>query len=334
MKNKESELEMNKKRSPDFQRNKELEEVLRSTNNLLSTLDTGVTKPDKPVIFIMGVPRCGSTLTLQWFSSLGEFAYPSNLIARFYGNPYLGVKIQKILLDLDNQNQLGLKGSVNDFKSMLGKTSGALSPSEFWYFWRQFYDFGEIQILTDDELKKVDTSSFVHGIGGMEEASGLPVVLKGMILNWHIPHLNSLFDKAIFINIERDDFFNAQSLYFARKQFYGNVNNWFSYKPEEYSFLKEASPLQQVAGQVVFTKNAIKQGMDVISSEKKITISYKDFCENPIKLYHELAGKMSLQGYDLPGSYSGIDSYAVHDMVKLTHEEQVEINDALVKYSR
>ena len=36
------------------------------------------------VVLVVGGPRSGSTVMMQWLASSGVFAYPSNLLSRFY----------------------------------------------------------------------------------------------------------------------------------------------------------------------------------------------------------------------------------------------------------
>jgi hypothetical protein len=331
----ESKLEMNRVRTQDFARYQKLEDVLKEVNLYVASISLHhYSIPKYPVIFIMGCPRSGSTLMLQWLSSLGLFTYPSNIIARFYSNPYLGAKIQQILVDYDKENQIGLNSETLKYESTLGKAKGALSPSEFWYYWRQFYQFGEIQKLSDEQLKTVDTKLFVKGLAGLEAAYDLPMVLKGMILNWHIPHLNNIFEKVLFINVIRDDFFNAQSLYFARKKFYGNFENWFSYKPIEYEFLKNEVPLIQVAGQVVFTKKAVSEGLStIIPKYKKLNVDYEQFCEEPSLFYYKLRKKLSQQGYDIPIKYNGLSQFESMDDVRLNKNEILKLRSYLEKFN-
>ncbi len=91
--------------------------------------------------------------------SLRSFSYPSNLIARFYKNPYIGILAQQSLLEYDPLNQLGFDSTKIEYSSNLGKTIGALNPSEYWYFWREFFNFGEINILSEGELEKIDSKN-------------------------------------------------------------------------------------------------------------------------------------------------------------------------------
>ena len=108
-----SEMYDNDQRASFFKRNDDLEIALTDLNNLISTVNCEVefSQPERPIVLLMGCPRAGSTLMLQWLASLGVFSYPSNLIARFYKNPFIGIRAQQSLLELDPLNQLGFTKS-------------------------------------------------------------------------------------------------------------------------------------------------------------------------------------------------------------------------------
>jgi hypothetical protein len=321
----DSNLEMNKFRSPEFQRNKKLEEVLKEVNNLIENIvSLKRSSPKYPIIFIIGVPRCGSTLFLQWIASLNTFGYPSNLIARFYKSPYLGARIQQILIDYDIDGQIDFNRKIA-FKSKLGRSNGALSPSEFWYFWRRFFHFGEIQVLSEKELKNVDYKNFVGNIAGLEAALNKPLAMKAMILNWHLSLLSSLFKHVLFVNIKRNPFFNAQSLLLARKKFFSDINRWYSYKPKEYTFLKKLTPFQQVAGQVYYTKQSIGDGLKKIDPSRYINVDYETFCVNPLKYFKIILKKFEEMGCKLPEKYSGLKSFVNSNKLRLQSKEKDEI---------
>ena len=128
------------KRQAEFQRNENLERLLKEINSILEAAEDTILihyrMPKYPVIFVVGAPRCGSTLVMQWLARTGKFAYPSNLLSRFYGAPYIGAKIQKLITDpeYDFNNELFDFDNEISFESNLGKTKGALEPNEFWYF--------------------------------------------------------------------------------------------------------------------------------------------------------------------------------------------------------
>ena len=289
-----------KQRSDAFKKNNDLELVLAEINRLIAPLNQeNLTLPKKPIILVMGCARSGSTLLMQYLASLGNFSYPTNLIARFYKNPYLGILIQKALVELDDSNQIGFKSEITEFNSDLGKTSGALQPSEFWYFWREYFKFSTYNFLSENEQELVDTNLFFKKLSAFESLTNKPLLMKGMMLNWNIPYLYSIYNKFIFINLERDVIDNAQSLLQARQSFFGDKTKWYSFKPLEYESLKNKTPEEQVIGQVMYTQNAIKQGLKEIPLSNQITINYNEFCLNPSSIIGALNLKFKSLGLEL-----------------------------------
>ena len=296
-----AEMYDNNQRNSYYKKDDNLETALSDLNNLIGDVHPNLENqvPEQPIILIMGCPRSGSTLFLQWLSTLGIFSYPSNLIARFYKNPYIGIRTQQALLEYDPLNQLGFNETQTNFSSSLGKTIGALSPSEYWYFWREYFKFGELNILSSEELNNVDSTRFLSQLSAFEQLTGKPLAMKGMLLNWHIPYLHKINKKFIFIDIRRDHYFNAQSLLFARDNFFGNRNKWYSFKPEEYNSLKDKTPLEQVAGQVIYMRNAIDKGMSEIPEQNKIVLDYNDFCDAPKNVLKQIELKYMELGHQL-----------------------------------
>jgi len=298
----------NSKRTPFFKKDESLETALSDLNNLIDGVDCPINtiETQSPIILIMGCARSGSTLLLQWLASSGLFSYPSNLIARFYKNPYIGIRTQQSLLEFDPLNQLGFKEPKLDFSSSLGKTNGALGPSEYWYYWRTFFNFkNDAQILSPEQLEMVDGKNFIKKLLAFEQLTNKPLALKGMLLNWHIPYLFNLNKKFLFVNVNRDPFLNAQSLLMARENFFGDRSKWYSFKPAEYKSLKDKDPLTQVAGQVLYTRKAISEGFSQIPEDNIINIEYTDFCLNPkgfldtlVHKFNKLGGRIESENFN------------------------------------
>ncbi len=322
----------NSKRTSFFKKDANLETALSDLNELIDGVECHIdtNEASSPIILIMGCARSGSTLLLQWLASSGLFSYPSNLIARFYKNPYLGIRTQQALLDFDPLNQLGFKETKLDFSSSLGKTNGALGPSEYWYYWRTFFKFdNDTQILTQDQLDKVDGNTFIKKLLAFEQLTNKPLALKGMLLNWHIPYLYSLNQKFIFINVNRDPLLNAQSLLMAREKFFGDRNKWYSFKPAEYNELKDESPITQVAGQVIYTRKAVSEGLSHIPEENIMNIEYADFCSNPKEFLDVLAVKFNELGGKI--AHGNVNQ----DLLKPFDERKdIKLSDSEVKFLR
>ncbi|MEO6307302.1 MAG: sulfotransferase [Nitrospiraceae bacterium] len=307
-------------REQAFKRNASLERLLHALNDLLACSEKAALEyysgeqESYPVVFVMGPHRSGSTLFMQWLANTGIAAYPSNLLSRFYGAPAIGAQIQLLLTDprFNFRNEiLDFNISVT-FESENGKTKGALSPNEFWYFWRRFLPFGELEWLSDEELfRVVDREKLVAELTTLTRVFGKPFALKSMILNYNIPFLDAIFKKALFVQIRRDPVTTVASILEARKRQFGSENEWYSFKIPEYLQLKDLDPITQSAGQVHYINKAVTQGMATVDKSRKLVVQYEEFCQNPGKFYDALIEKLNENGCSIDSSYNGESTFGI-----------------------
>ncbi len=327
-------------RQPEFKRNEKLEELLREINSILEVAEAKIVKlfhmPRYPLILIVGCARSGSTLMMQWLAKTGKFAYPSNLLSRFYGAPYIGAKIQKLLTDpeYDFNSEILDFGDEISFNSNLGKTRGALEPHEFWYFWRRFIPNTDPEVLDDKALVKVKTKQFVAELAAIEAVFDKPVAMKGHILQFNIPFLSNILKKVLFVFIKRNPFYNIQSLLEARVTYFGDRRPWYSVKPKEYDTLKDLDPFSQVAGQVYFTNKAVQQGLKQIDASRWLQLNYEDFCESPSKVFSQILEKLKNQGMEIGNwEYEGPKNFQPTNQVRLPTEDCRKIIAAYKRFS-
>ena len=313
-------IENEAKRQKNFSRNQSLETLLVELEMLLEpsehkAIKSILNEPHIPLIFIVGPHRSGSTLFLQWLASTGQFAYPTNLLSRFYYAPIIGAKIQQLLTDerYNFRNEICDFNQLVDYNSENGKTKGALSPNEFWYFWRRFLPFEDIDYLPDEELlDKVDIQTMKAEFAGLLEVFQKPFALKAMILNYNIPFLNEIFEKCVFVYTKRDPIANIESALKARERQLGNINEWYSFKiPEYYDLKKISDPVEQTAKQILCINEAIERGLENVEDHKKIVVPYEDFCIKPKKYYYEIVDKVSKNGYNIEKEYNGEEHFNI-----------------------
>lgn len=284
-----AEMYDNASRVPAFRRDPSVEARLRELNSLIRRVPMDCREAaDKPIVLIMGCARAGSTLMMQFLASLGIFSYPSNLIARFYANPYVGLLTQRVLFECGSEGSPQATGEAR-FESSLGKTRGLLEPNEFWYFWRQYFRFGEIERLSAKELQAVAHGEFLNKLYSFAFLTGKPLVLKGMMLNNHLPYLSSINPRFVFVHLRRATLYNAQSLLLAREKFFGDRRKWYSFKPVEYDEVASCGPLEQVVRQVVCANRAVASGLRSVPPANRVDITYEEFCADPAVLLDKLA---------------------------------------------
>jgi len=302
-------------RTKKFKVNDTLEDFLNEINNDLwhsEKILLNKAEPDYPIIFMMGTQRSGSTLFLQWLANLEDIAYPTNFMSRLYKTPIIASKLQLLLTDerYNYRNEIKDFNSSINFKSENGKTKGALSPNEFWYFWKRFLPYKDLDYLSTEELfEKVDVETLKAEFTGITDVYKKPFAIKSMILNYNIDFLNKIFEKAIFIYNKREVLANIESTLNARQEQFGTINEWYSFKIPEYSKLKNLNPYEQVAGQIYHINRAVETGLENVEDHKKMVVNYEEFCENPERFYIELKAKLKLQGYLIESEYKGPESF-------------------------
>ena len=326
-------------RTQAFKRNSSLEDLLSNMNDSLSCAESKAIRSyssgyeDYPIVFVMGPHRCGTTLFMQWLANSGVVAYPTNLLSRFYGAPVIGSQIQLMLTDpgYNFRNEILDFNSPISFESENGKTKGALAPNEFWYFWRRFLPFKELDWLADEELfRVVDYDKLVSELTTLTRIFGKPFALKGMILNYNIPFLDAIFNKALFVQIKRDPVTNIASILEARKRQLGSENEWYSFKIPEYPQLKDLDPITQSAGQLHFINTAVTKGMAAVNESRKMVVQYEDFCKNPRHVLDELVMKAGVSGNDY--SYSGPEEFKATRNGDISNRALIE--NALARFTQ
>jgi hypothetical protein len=303
---------------PEFRKNVDLERILTELNGDLGPAERALQKryyndnQKYPLILIMGSLRSGTTLFMQWLASSGLFSYPTNLLSRFYYAPVIGSKIQLMLTDTDYRfrDELGEFNQNISFSSDNGKTTGVLSPNEFWYFWRQYLSEPDRDVWTDTELQQgLDSAALRSALIGVMDVMKKPFAAKGMLFNYNIPVLDKIFDKVVFVHLKRDSKSSILSVIEARKRQLGDESLWYSFKIPEYEKLKTLDPIGQVAGQICYINRAIDRGLSNIDNNRKMLVEYESFCKNPEKFYHELREILKRNEYLIPEKYSGPNSF-------------------------
>lgn len=333
-------IKLSNNRAPEFERNNTLEILLHELADDMVDSEKKLEKKylkvnqKYPLILLVGPLRSGTTLFLQWLANTGAFAYPTNLLSRFYHSPILGTKIQLLLTDPRYRFRYELQEfqQATEYNSENGKTRGALSVNEFWYFWRQYFDNPSRDVWSDIELEKsLDSESLRSALIGMMDVLNKPLAAKGMLFNYNIPLINKLFDKLIIIQLIRDPVSNISSALSARKRQCGNINEWYSFDIPEKSELQNHDPLKQVAGQVQCINNAINRGLIKIPEYRYLKVNYEEFCIAPERIYEKLRKLLDTQGFLIGEKYSGPNEFIAH-YYKSNNEIKTAIDWAKSKF--
>jgi len=304
-------------RLSSMQRNPALEALLAELNAVLAPanarLDVDVAER-LPKVFVVGAMRSGTTLYMQWLASTGLVAYPTNLLSRFHGAPWIGARIQQLLTDPAyrfRDEMLGFEAPV-DFRSDNGKTTGALAPNEFWYFWRRLLPGLAEQYQPSDVLRRTsDLGALREQVDGLANIFGRPFAMKALILDQNLDLLAEAFAKPVFAWVRRDPVFNIQSVLAARARQYGTMDRWYSFRIKEFPRLRDLDPLHAVAGQVYAMNTHVERALAAMPEHHQLLVDYESFCAAPGAAYDALVARLRAHGAaaDAP-AYAGVEAFA------------------------
>ena len=326
-------LENENSKSKQFRANDKLNALLSELKELLSPVQMTIDCPSQPqwsVGCIIGNPRSGSTLLLQFMASTGVFSYPTNVLTRFSYAPYIGALIQKMLFDSEydfHGDFADIQSQIN-FESDLGKSKGALATNEFQHFFRNYMPNFDIEWIDDEKLKKIDCKGIIKGLASIEKAFERPFVTKANILQYNLDYFSAKMPFLLYLHIKREPIFIMQSILNSREKYYGTQNVWWSVKPKEYEQLKDMDLYHQIAGQVYFTDKKIEKGLQHVSVGDQLTIEYESLCENPKAVYKRIVEKYAVLGCDLDHEYNGPKSFVYDNKICLPQEELDSLQSA------
>lgn len=277
------------------------EEFFKRFRSSLDLLEQDLTikgcTEDYTNIFILGLPRSGTTLLSQIIHSATNCSVSNNLIARFWDNPLVGSHISKFTVE-NNAN-------FGEYESFLGQTRSIDEPHEFSLFWQKtmgyaLNDDGLLERVAETDLKKlrIKLLNFNNIFQG-------PAVWKPLeLLLYDIESVASSLDKSIFVFIDRSYKHIASSIYEARMNS-SDPRVWWGSAPLKTQLpnIGEDSIAEQVVQQVSHFRNTYKKKLDSFDSERKLIIRFDELCESPNdvlqkikKISDDIDGKIQIKG--------------------------------------
>lgn len=282
-----------------FEKNMKLEEILKKINNLLEPVEKEQLELlgsdfSWPTVLQIGAPRCGTTFFTQWIALNKIFANPTNFLSRFYKVPYIGSLIYEMLVNpkYNYKDEFFDIANTFEFRSEIGKTKGFNAPHEFWYFWRNHFYFPDVPVSDNEFLKNANFKSFNQELSLIQQVFNKPFTLKAHIVNWYLRSVSENMKNAIYIHISREPVANIRSLMKARKNWKGDLNQWFSWKPFEFDLIKNLDVYHQVAGQIYFIEKTILENREYLG-DRYLMFSYEDLCNNPEEIFYKIINKVN-----------------------------------------
>lgn len=303
-----------------FEKDRAYEQFIEDFNDHLASFESEQYRelPETiPSAHVIGVPRSGTTLLTQLIYSHLDVGYINNMIARFWKAPVSAIRISRKLLG-DNY--------ISSLSSDYGKTDKVYEPNEFNYLWYDLLEYKTHQQKTESEVAKIDWKRAARVIKNMLWAYEKPIVFKSFMLGWHARNMQNVLGNTCFIWVKRDPVDTALSLLDLRRDLFGTIERWASFKPLNYEQLRNQTPAQQVAGQVFHLEKTYQSQIDTLPESNYLVLQYADVCENPQKAVKEIqslinanGGEVGIVGEEIlpqQPSKKKPDNYPMYDQVK------------------
>lgn len=221
-------------------------------------------------IFIIGPPRCGSTLLYLVLARYFNFCYFSNFLMRFPMSPLIISKITKYI-NVCNPN--------DNFKNDFGKTVGWNSPNQGIDFWDRWFpnNYGYIGLGVLDYRAK---NEIRNTIAQMQNIFRAPYINKWQVNSARILPMSNIFPEALFIRVKRNPIFTAQSILKGKRELFNNEMRWFSVKSSNYQWIKNKEPIDQICSQIYDIEQDIDRDSKIVGEDRFLEISYEELCDS------------------------------------------------------
>ncbi|MBW1873098.1 MAG: sulfotransferase, partial [Deltaproteobacteria bacterium] len=225
--------------------------------------------PLHPPIFILGLPRGGTTLMYQVLCHCYRFAYPSMAANSL---PFSAALVSWLCRRFRGDY-------VSDFQSHYGRLRGLTSPGEgtMWNLWFE----KDRTYRSANDVRPDAVREMVRMVGRIERIYGHPFINKNLRHVNRLPALAEIFPRCLFVVIMRNPRDAVLSLLRGRLEMQGSFNRWFSVRPRSFVAHRDLAPERQVVFQIKGLIDDLLEDMPRIGTKRFIAVPYEEFCRSP-----------------------------------------------------
>jgi len=272
--------------------------------------------PERPIAFVVGPPRSGTTVTAQVLSASLPVAYFNNLTSIFPRSP---ITVNKMV-------RRPFRNERISFRSFYGKSSNWYGPNDALYFWDRW--FGSDRTIIPTAIDEPHRTQLVQFFGAFQEAFPLPLVSKNNNMNAYAKIVAPLLPTAVFVCMRRNPLYLAQALLKSRRDIHGSDETPYGLEDPQVKGAQSDNAYQSVCRQVAFHRKLETEQLQAIGPDRYWVVDYEQFCNDPTALVDRVASYIApeksvarTEGVDLkPFPVSQQQKISDKDFARLTAE--------------
>lgn len=225
-------------------------------------------------VFVLGLPRSGTTLLSQLLAYCLDAGYVNNFAARFWRAPVHGIRLARLIAG---------EAEEPSFESDYARTKSLLDIHEwgyFWRFWLRKHSFDDV-VHAHEREDEIDWAGLRLTLANVQHEFGRPFVAKNMLGAYHLPRLSRELGPVVYVLIERDELDAAVSILDARRKYYDDPRTWWSYIPPEYPQLKDRDEWEQIAGQLHYLGRLYDGALAEVGEDAVVRVTYEQVTRDP-----------------------------------------------------
>jgi hypothetical protein len=230
-------------------------------------------------IFIVSLPRSGSTLFYLLLLQRFRLCYFSNLMARLPDSPVVVGRLTR---------RLGGGSPPPQLDNHFGNTRGWAAPNQGWQLFNRWLP-ADLDYIDPASLDAAAVDEMRATIAGLQACFGAPFASKWQRHAARLRALAAAFPEALFVHLRRSPVLTAQSILAGRREFLGDERAWLSARPRHYDAIKDLTPVEQVCEQVCGLDRDIAEDRALIGEDRFFTATYEEFCTSPESVFTGLA---------------------------------------------
>lgn len=248
---------------------------LVTMNRFMSVLDRPFRKESDPVsnsLFIVGLPRSGTTLAYELIVQAFEVAYFSKVYNYTFGLPNLTTRLT---------TRFGRRPPPK-YESNYGNIPGMFAPAENHHFWSTWFRENSQRghYVPASSIPERQVLTMNRALASISAIAGQPFVFKDIYLTLSVDAVLQCIRGSRLLVISRDPEAVAASVYRKRSQL-SDTGDWWSIKPPLVDAVATASLAEQVAFQCVRSQQVLESQLSQADPERYRIVDYAEICNAP-----------------------------------------------------